>query len=168
MQQGVPYESPDSLLSYPDRLEPYRLIIVEVMKRQGLCTTHVAREIGADRSHLGRIRRGVRPISGDVLNSLITYLSLDRHRLSLAVEVIGSAEIYFDPAFRNICLYVETVVGTLMTILKEPGVLDRTLVFASMSKPGCETLATTTVRHLDERFERLSQLAEQNASRDVI
>ena len=167
MQQGSLNRVHEVPAPQGGRLEPYRRIVVEMMRRQRLCTAEVARDTGLDRSHLGKVRRGLKPMSGNMLDVLIAYTGLDRHRLSLAVEVLGSSEIYFNRAFQNLCVYFEEVVKNLLEVLREPAAIDRTGMFASLTRDFCKGLASVTVRHVDDRLAKIAAAVELRADTEL-
>lgn len=137
------------------RLERCRLIIAEALRRHRLTDAEVARELGLDRSYLGKVRRGERPLSEATLDQLIDLLRLDRRRLAMAVDVMEEPELYWDATFRNICYYAETIVTDVIAMTRAGGEFDRGIVLAALPRERCEALARNSVARLAEQFAAL-------------
>ena len=54
----------------------------------------------------------------------------------------------------------------MLEVLREPGSLDRNAMFASLNRDFCRSLASATVRHIDDRFSKLVIAAEIRADTD--
>ena len=140
-------------------LERYCAVAIAAMDRQRLSTSEVAAALGIDRSHLGKIRRNERPMPSRILDDLIAHLALDRVRLVLAVELMENADLYFDPMFRNVCYYVQGVLGNLVALMDQSGSIDRKLMFASLSRELCYNLARSANCAIGDQFEALERFA---------
>lgn len=140
------------------RLERCRIVLAEAMRRQRLTDAEVARALRLDRSYLGKVRRGERPLTEATLEQLIVYLRLDRRRLAMAVDVMEDPELYWDGTFRNICYYAQTMVGDIVTMSREEGEFNRGIILAALTRERCEALARVAVARLADQFAALDPL----------
>lgn len=134
------------------RQQGFRAVIAEVMRRQRLTDAEVARALGMDRSYVGKVRRGERPMADRTLDDLIEHLRIDRRRLAMAVDVMETPELYFDPTFRNLCYYAQTVLADIVSMSRESGDLNCGVILAALTRERCETLAHHAVARLAEQF----------------
>lgn len=134
------------------RLEGCRLVVVETLRRQRLSDAEVARDLGIDRSYFGKVRRGERPLTDHTLDQLIELLRLDRRRLAMAVEIMERPELYFDPTFRNVCYYAQTMLADIVEMTATTGDLNCGVILAALTRERCETLAHHAVERLQAQF----------------
>jgi transcriptional regulator with XRE-family HTH domain len=139
-------------IAVEDTLEPYRVIVTRIMQRQGLKTAVVAREIGCERTHLAKVRSGERRIKPAILEKLIQHLGVDRQRMTLAVVMMNSPDLYFDPRFRNISYFVELVVSQTMKFSQSEDAIDHRQHVGVLSKERCGQIALSTAEELAGRF----------------
>jgi len=130
-------------------IELYRQVIARAISDQGLPITVLAEKIKADRSLLGKFRKGTRTIQPNLVNALIEELGLDRERLALAILVMGKPEYYFDPRFRNAC-YV--IVGLLNAAMSRPADESAAIALKTMSKENCQRVAIKAMEKLLTMF----------------
>lgn len=138
-----------STVENSNTIELYRQVIARVMDQQRLSTTDLAERIKADRSLLGKFRKGTRTIKPSLVNALINELDLDRERMALAILVMGKPEYYFDPRFRNAC-YV--MIGLLNAAMNRPEDESAAVVLKSLSRRNCETVAYKAIDQLMNMF----------------
>ncbi len=140
-------------------LERYCAVAIMALDRQRLGNREVALALNVDRSHFGKIRRGERPMPPRMLSDLIELLQLDRIRLALAVEVMGSAELYFEPSFRNASYYAQGILADLLAIIEQPGTIDRKQMFAALTKERCDSLAKAANHQIGIHLQNLEDFA---------
>ena len=134
-----------------ERLEPFRYIIVEIMRRRRLSTADVARHIGCDRTYLSKVRSGARAINPQLLEKLILFLGADRSRMVLAAVVMGRPGLYFDPGFGSLSHYVQAFMsGWMKKSSEEP--INHGAALAGLPKERCELLAHQAVTKLADKF----------------
>ncbi len=143
-----------------DRLAGCRTVIAECMRRQRLSDAEVARALTLDRSYLGKVRRGERPMTDRTLDDLVDYLNIDRRRLAMAVDVMGAPELYFDPTFRNLCYYAQTVLADIVMMSRQSGDLNCGIILAALTRERCETLAHHAVARLADQFAAFDPFAQ--------
>lgn len=132
-------------------LEPFRYIVVEIMKRRRLSTADVARRIGCDRTYLSKVRSGTRTINPQLLEKLILFLGADRSRMTLAAVVMGRPDLYFDPGFGSLSHYVQAFMSGWLKKSSE-GPINHAAALASLPKERCELLAYQAVTKLTDKF----------------
>lgn len=130
-------------------IELYRQVIARVIDDRALSITALADKIRADRSLLGKFRKGTRSIQPALVNALIAELDLDRERLALAILVMGKPDYYFDPRFRNAC-YV--IVELLNAAMSRPADESAAIALKTMSKENCQRVAIKAVDKLLTMF----------------
>ena len=145
----------DSIISNEDAWENYARLVIDVMGQRRISMTELSHSVGVDRSHLGKVRRGERPMTPRLLDDLIATLELDRQRMALAVGVLRRRELYDDPSFKNVSAFAGAIITSLLDLLQTPGRMDRASVFAAMSTTSCEVLATQSLRHVQNQFQKL-------------
>lgn len=127
-------------------------MVAEVMRRQRLTDAEVARSLHLDRSYLGKVRRGERPMTEETLECLVEHLRIDRQRLAMAVDIMKQPELYFDLTFRNVCYYAQTMLADIVAMSRETGDINCGIILGALTRERCELLAHHAVERLATQF----------------
>ena len=141
-----------------ERLEQYRLVLVEAWRRKCISNRDVEVYIGRGPSLVSKIKNGRAPLNSKIFHQLIDLFALDRARLFMAVEIAGDGMLYFDPTFRNAAYASVCVMQALLGTLTNSANPEQKALFAAFSHDRLRIAAGRAGKELTQHFSVISPL----------